>query len=205
MVKRHLTIPYRFICFTDSKKLVLEPIHSEILFRELPYHYFPGWWNKLQLFSPEVDLEGMNLYFDLDVVILDSIDLFAAFGDDNTFGIIRDFDGYTPMNSSIMKFNNTVCTSKIWDVVNTPWNFFITLEKNNYLGDQCLITDRMSNEKETQLFPDSWTFSYKWTSRCNPKYEMPSYELVPGCKVAVFHGDPKPEDAKQKWVLDNWG
>jgi hypothetical protein len=28
--------------------------------------------------------------------------------------------------------------------------------------------------------------------------------IHPECCVAVFHGDPKPEDVKDKFVVDNW-
>ena len=52
MVKRHLTIPYKFICYTNSMKLqkVVEADNFEV--RKLPFaEEYTGYWNKLSLFS----------------------------------------------------------------------------------------------------------------------------------------------------------
>ena len=74
MVQRHLTIPHKFICYTNSMKLqkVVEADNFEV--RKLPFaEEYTGYWNKLSLFSPEAKLSGPCLYFDLDVVISDNI------------------------------------------------------------------------------------------------------------------------------------
>ena len=85
MVQRHLTVPHKFICYTNSIKLqkVVEADNFEV--RKLPFaKEYTGYWNKLSLFSPEAKLSVLCLYFDLDVVISDNIDCFATFGNDET-------------------------------------------------------------------------------------------------------------------------
>ena len=116
MVKRHLTIPYKFICYTNHIKLqkIIKEDNFEV--RKLPFaEEYQGYWNKLSLFSPEAKLSGPCLYFDLDVVISDNVDCFATFGNDETFGVMRDFgQPQVYYNSSILKFNNSNATAGIW-------------------------------------------------------------------------------------------
>ena len=66
MVNRHLTVPFEFYCFTDHVNL-FDLVYGKIHFKSFPRHDMEGWWNKLQLFHPETGLEGVNLYFDLDI------------------------------------------------------------------------------------------------------------------------------------------
>src|SRR6185437_3375269 len=67
-VARHLTLPYRFVCFSDC------PVPCE----RIPLrHDWPGWWSKLEIFSQPI--EGTTLYFDLDTVVVGSLDRIAAY------------------------------------------------------------------------------------------------------------------------------
>ena len=55
MVERNLTIPHRFICFTDNTVIHRrkEFKNTNIEFKSFKRHDFQGWFNKLQLFSPQ--------------------------------------------------------------------------------------------------------------------------------------------------------
>jgi hypothetical protein len=57
--------------------------------------------------------------------------------------------------------------------------------------------------------------SYKWEVRKkeelvvqngkrNFKVQNDDVQIHPDCSVTVFHGDPKPQDIKDKFVVDNW-
>ena len=87
MVKRNFTIPHRFICFTDNTVIHRrkEFKNTNIEFKPFKRHDFNGWFNKLQLFSPQSELEGDTLYMDLDVVIMKNIDCFFEIGEDKNF------------------------------------------------------------------------------------------------------------------------
>ena len=96
MVQRNTTVEHKFIVFTDNVSMHGK-LSPEIEIRKFFHHDYEGWWNKLQLFSPEADLVGENLYMDLDVVILENIDDFFNHGEEDTFSIINNF----PLNHLI--------------------------------------------------------------------------------------------------------
>ena len=174
--------------------------------RKLPFaDEYTGYWNKLSLFSPEANLMGPCLYFDLDVVILDNIDCFANFGNDETFGVMRDF-GQPQMyyNSSILRFNNSNATAGIWKPFLEKQSDFMRLQ-----GDQNVITDLVAKKplvKNMKIFDDSWTQSYKWLDRSQTRFHKDSwtFEKSETAKVAIFHGNPKPHESDQEWVKSNW-
>ena len=200
MVQRHLTVPHKFICFTDHKNL---KIKGDIEFRTFTARRdLDGWWNKLQLFSPEANLKGSNLYMDLDVVIVDNIDCMANFGHNKTFGVINDFNRSTKMfNSSIMKFNNENATKTVW----LPF-----LEDENNMkrnqGDQNVMSHFVKKTGIHEVMPDELTFSAKWYDRDKPRFHKLdwTFELKKHAKVAVFHGKPNPHESDQDWVKNNW-
>ena len=50
MVERNLTVPHKFICFTDHTK-IHKMVKGDIEFRSMPHHNYQGWWNKLTILS----------------------------------------------------------------------------------------------------------------------------------------------------------
>ena len=53
MVQRHLTIPHKFIIYTEHTKMQKLVKGDNVEVRKIPFHDYQGWWNKLTLFSPE--------------------------------------------------------------------------------------------------------------------------------------------------------
>ena len=206
MVQRHTTLPHNFICFTDStiiqRRLKRTLSGHKIIFRQFHRHDFKGWFNKLQLFSPEAELIGNTLYMDLDVVILDNIDCFFTCGKDHNFVGMNDFNPTSgQFNSSIMKFNNETSNKLIWEEYMKRRGDF-----KKHHGDQNIITDLIKKHKDTISFPDEWTQSYKWYDRSGKRYHRDkwTFEQHPKAKVCVFHGSPNPHDSQQEWVKNNW-
>lgn len=200
MVKRHLTVPHKFICFTDQP-YVRKQIKGDVEFRQFKKHNLKGYWNKLQLFSPSSKLEGPTLYMDLDVVIKGNIDCFANFGDDETTGVMRDFgQPDTWYNSSILKFNNKT-VSYIWDEYDKDPALY-----QKQQGDQNVITNFVKGKETTKIFPDEWTQSYKWLDRSRTRFhrEKWTFEELPSAKVAIFHGSPNPHESVEEWVKKHW-
>ena len=115
MVKRHLTVEHKFYAFSDNVRLK-KLIDGDIIVKEFPLHDMQGWWNKMQLFHPDNGLSGLNLYMDLDVVILKNIDCFARFSNKSSFNITSDFNGRKIWyNSSLMKWDSETMKPIIWD------------------------------------------------------------------------------------------
>jgi len=109
MVQRNTTLEHKFICFTDNTVIHRrkEFKNTNIEFKPFKRHDFNGWFNKLQLFSPDSKLEGNTLYMDLDVVIMKNINAMFTIGKDHNFVGMNDFNPTTGnFNSSIMRFNN---------------------------------------------------------------------------------------------------
>ena len=77
MVERNLTLPHRFVCFTDKPEGILEGVEIRPL-PELNDEGIPDKaWKKLGLFTDQLaDLEGEALFLDLDIIIRDNIDCF---------------------------------------------------------------------------------------------------------------------------------
>ena len=215
MVQRHLTIPHKFIIYTDHVKMKKLVKGDNIEVRKLPFHDYTGWWNKLTLFSPEANLTGNNLYFDLDVVITENIDCFITHKPQKQVLLIRDFNTSTKgFNSSIMRFNNDVMTPKIWE----PY----LKEKQRYKkmqGDQNVISELIKQTPDLyDTYPDEWTFSAKWYDREDARFSRSkwTFQYKEGCKVAVFHGKPDPNQLADphphesynlkliEWVKNHW-
>ena len=214
MVERHMTVPHKFIIYTDHVKMQKLVKGDNVEVRKLPFHDYTGWWNKLTLFSPEANLEGDCLYFDLDVVITDNIDCFATYEPDTKFVGMNDFNKHTGMfNSSVMRFNNEVMTKHVWEPYLKEKGRFMKLQ-----GDQNVISETIKKTKLWKSFPDDWTFSAKWYDREKPRFHRSNwtFEFKPGSKVAVFHGKPDPNQLADphphesynlkliEWVKNHW-
>jgi len=84
MVARHLTPPFRFVCFTDSTlglrdEIEVQPLPD--LDVEMPLRTF-GIWPKARLWGERLgDLSGPVLFLDLDVVVTGTLDGFFEYGD----------------------------------------------------------------------------------------------------------------------------
>ena len=204
MIERNLTVPHRFICFTDNTVIHRrkEFKSTNIEFRKFKRHDFQGWFNKLQLFSPDSQLEGDTLYMDLEVELMKNIDCFATIGESKNFVGMNDFNPTSGLfNSSIMRFNNNYHSKLIWDEYIKRRS-----ECSKYHGDQEIISLLIKKHEDTISFPDEWTQSYKWLNREGKRYhiENMTYEQDPNAKVCVFHGNPNPAESTQKWVQDLW-
>lgn len=74
MVSRNLTLPFKFVCFTDNGA----GINRNVEIRPLPDMALPDGkergWRKLSTFRDDIGLSGRVLFLDLDTVIVGNID-----------------------------------------------------------------------------------------------------------------------------------
>jgi len=207
MVSRHLSLPYEFVCLTDETKKI-DGVRSII---QKNAGYSRGWWHKVHMFDPSLPLSGRILYFDLDVIIFNNIDKLAQYRTGDFVGT-RDFNRkfyptWKKLNSSVLSWNQNTNTD-IWkDFVDKP-NSALRMH-----GDQDWIY-KLANDRLV-YFPDEWVQSYKWEIRSKQELmvqggkrrfrEIKEDILPPAeCSVAVFHGDPNPEDVRDPFVIQNW-
>jgi 2-polyprenyl-3-methyl-5-hydroxy-6-metoxy-1,4-benzoquinol methylase len=208
-VKRNLTIPFSFICFTDSS----EGINPAIECRDLPYTTVEGWWQKLYLFSKEANLKGRNFFLDLDTVITNNIDAIAS--TKGEFVILRDvFYGL------VESVKETDCGSAVmlWDDSNYSyvWDDFIAnpkaaMKSIHPHGDQRWIQAKIPERRYFQDMYEKKIVSFK--------KEILLEKVRPeAVNIVCFHGEPSIRDAitnditfkskrypPQKWILSYYG
>ena len=207
MVKRNTTVPYEFHCITDDPK-GLDP-HIKVI--KLPNDpWIKTWWSKLWMFNKDFPLQGNILYFDLDVIVFKNIDELFNYNPDK-FMIIRDFNrcrvkDWKQSNSSVMRWKP--------GTMNYLWDEFVQnpsqIMQNNH-GDQDWIMRR--GHQDINHWPDEWIRSYKWemVGFKNTKirkgvkhiFQHPA-RITEQNKVAVFHGEPKPFNCGDDFVVENW-
>lgn len=208
MVSRNLTLDHEFVCLTDDKHSI-EGVRSIV---QEPKNYRHLWWHKVHMFDSGLELGRRVLYFDLDVIIHDNIDRLVTNYQDQFLGI-RDFNrkfhpGWKHLNSSVMSWTHG-CEHSVYD------DFISDIPAATRLhGDQDWIW-RHSKDR-IEFWPDQWIQSYKWEIRSKSDLTLGTAtrtrnfktisNVVPpkDCSVVVFHGDPKPEDIADPFVVDNW-
>tara|TARA_Y100000593_G_C4209056_1_gene285851 strand:- start:197 stop:823 length:627 start_codon:yes stop_codon:yes gene_type:complete len=207
MVKRNTTVPYEFHCITDDPK-GLDPHIKTIKLPNDPW--IKSWWSKLWMFSKDFPLQGNILFFDLDVIVFKNIDELFNYNPDK-FMIIRDFNrcrvkDWKQSNSSVMRWKP--------GTMNYLWDEFVQnpsrVMQNNH-GDQDWIMRR--GHQDINHWPDEWIRSYKWemVGFKNTKirkgvkhiFQHPA-RITENNKVAVFHGEPKPFNCGDDFVVENW-
>ena len=211
MCKRHLTIPFEFVCFTDD----LRGIDANIKTITLKEIGVSGWWYKPMFFDKNFPLDGTLLYMDLDIVINANIDKLFTYQPDK-FCIIRDFNrslrsDWNRMNSSIFRLQS--CSmGYVYDEFMKDHG----INMRRYHGDQDWIYEQVKPKVQTWSFwPDDWILSYKWEMRDRndliKNHNQPRNfrdkkepKLLPNTCVAVFHGEPHPHQCEDDWVKENW-
>ena len=202
MVKRNITLPFRFICMTE----VPEGIEAGVEIRPLPEFEEPPRelspfclnWRKLALFDETVyDLKGKILFLDLDVLVIDNIDCFFSFSD--KLAIIENWSQPNRMigQSSVFCFEMGTCTRLL-----EKYRHHRDEVLRNHRTEQVYITRELGKD-HFDYFPDSWCKSFKM--HCMPGGLLNSFltptKIPPGAKIIVFHGNPNPPDA----LAGRWG
>jgi hypothetical protein len=196
MVKRNLTLPFRFACFTDDKKGIVQEVECfPLLTIYVPPKNDVSPWRKLTMFSKELgNLKGRALFLDLDIVIIDNIDCFFSYSQDD-FCIIENWTqlGKGIGNSSVYLFT----IGKYTDVLQ-KYNDNTEEVLKNHDNEQIFLS---RNIKPIKFWPKEWCKSFK--VHCLPGGIL-NWFLTPkipqNAKIIVFHGNPKPSDAAVgKW------
>lgn len=206
MVKRNLSLPHKFFCYTDDPDGLRDDI--EIVKIEDKLH---GWWNKLLLFQKEIPgVVGKTLYLDLDVIIVNPIDELFQF--DENFVIIEDWmytvqrrrPTTTVYNSSVFVFE-VGGNQHVWDNFNKDRKQVL----RDNPGDQDFITKQIP---DAAFFPNGWCRSFKWGYHYDELFYDFDNGLNDETKIVVFHGSPNPPEAingfkrypPQPWIKKYW-
>ncbi len=201
MVERNLTLPFRFVCFTEQSK----GIRSEVEIQPLPELTLPDniperGWRKLTVFAKDFGgLSGTTLFLDLDVVIVDTIDVFfEAKGD---FLIVH--DKHKPQkkegNSSVFRFE----IGKYPQILSFFEKNFEQIRKE-VRHEQAYLSREMHKLGKMQFWEESWVPSFKY--HCVPPFPLSLIKapsIPDGAKIILFHGLPNPPEAI-KGISGKW-
>ena len=201
MVKKNLTIPFRFVCFTDDKTgIEIGKTGKGIECFDLPPITFDTntperGWRKLSVFNKQLaDLEGTALCLDIDMIIINNIDyLFQESGD---FRIMKDW-GF-PENvdigaSSIYRFE----IGKHSDILEYFEKHFDEI-RQQVRNEQEYLSIKMKEKGILQYWRRDIALSFP--HRCIPIFPLnfilkPKKPTNPNVKILLFHGNPLPQEA----------
>lgn len=206
MIARNLTVDYEFVCLTDDK----HPIDGVRSIYQPAEPYAKLWWHKVHMFDPDLDIAGTVIYFDLDVVISGNINKLIDCPVTHIYGI-RDFNrkfysSWNSLNSSVMCWYHGAHGEIYNTFISNP------TAAMKLHGDQDWIW-KVAKDK-IKFWPDTWIQSYKWEIRSRDELAVRNGALgfksispvtpLKDCCVAVFHGNPKPQDIQDPFVVNNW-
>jgi hypothetical protein len=164
-IERNLSIPHRFVCFSDVK------LNCEFITLE---ENFNGWWNKIQLFNPNFFL-GETLYFDLDVVITRSLDKLVADLRNSTTNLFMCKEPAGVANSSIMYWKSPV--ESLYEIYKKDPTYYQEKYKTvPLIGDQAFISENHDHDYIEKFLPKGYI---SWT-------DAKSLNLNPSTGLIVF-------------------
>ena len=161
----------RFICLTDMDVAGVET---------QPLHWgWPGWWSKMELFSPA--LRGDLLYLDLDSTVVGDLRPLLTFG---RVALMQDVYRPHGLQSSVM-YLPAQARAEIWG----PWvlNPVHWMRKHRRGGDQAFLERFWINRaRRWQADLPGHVLSYKADLR-GGMAPLPS-----AARVVAYHGQPRP-------------
>lgn len=202
-VRKHLSRPHRFICFTDSA----EGLDDGIEVRPIPELGLPAGhndkrWRKLSVFRRDLGLEGTALFLDLDLVVVD--DLGPFFTQPGKFLIVRDDDLFRhkplrKLNAERDRFLHSVGNSSVFRFELGMHSYILDAfvadpeaATRDYEISQQFQSAQLAKHGHLDYWPKGWCVSFK--NDCVPR-GLTSYFRNPECpegtKIVVFAGNPK--------------
>lgn len=160
--------PHEFLCLSDLAGVDLIPLRDNL----------PGWWSKMEAFK----LPGPCIYFDLDTVILGSLQDAIALARVTPFAILRDaYRGKTDpnaMQSSVMMWCG--------DMSHLYTAFIVDADQHMKLkgGDQAFIEQQIRRTTYIQDMLPNQFVSYK--------VQVRDRGIPDNARVVYFHGQPRP-------------
>ncbi|MEM1100222.1 MAG: hypothetical protein AAGH73_01670 [Pseudomonadota bacterium] len=207
-VARHLTLPHRFICFTDDEDGLDDRVEALPLPKlGLPAGNSDTRWQKLALFSEDLfGLSGTALFLDLDLVITGRLDDF--FADDAPFRIIRDDSLFRPkplrrINPQRDAFLASVGNSSVFRYAVGAHSYILEAFVTDPEGaqekfeiSQQFQSAQLAARGHLEYWPEAWCVSFK--NHCVPGLVRNYFSdpaLPADARIVVFAGSPKMDDA----------
>lgn len=217
MVSRNLTLPFKFICFTDDA----EGLSPQIEARALPEMNLPEdkerGWRKLSCFKKDFGVEGRILFVDLDTVIVRNINDYFTI--DGKFIVIKHWKPSKKQGvgeTAVYRYDSGAH-------IDLYENFMRDIDKVKaaYRHEQAYVTDVLNKQGKLSFWPTKWMPSFKYN--CMRPFPLNLFlePIMPSdAKMIIFHGNPTPDQAlagkvrgikkfirfvrTPQWLIDNW-
>lgn len=148
-------------------------------------HQWPGWWSKMELFSPELD--GDLLFLDLDTVVLGDLAPLEAV---TRSTMLADF--YHPQRpASGLMYIEEADKDRVWrEWMRAPATHMMRCRTPARWGDQGFLRGVLPALRWQDVLPGA-VISYKVHCRRG---------VPPGARVVCFHGQPRPWAVRHNWI-----
>jgi hypothetical protein len=197
-IARHLhDTPYWFVCLTDSDERL--PFRCE---RDQLTNGWRGWWSKIELFRYGLFV-GPVLYFDLDSVVVGSLDAIAAYP--HRFTMAHEFYRPTMLCSTAMAWHGDY--SFIYEAFEAEPERHLNIYDHEMPRRSCRIGDQAFIEDQLKAAGDPVaTFRDLFGEHSIASYKVHECQSAPPPDAAVvaFHGSPKPHEITTGWVPQTW-
>ena len=197
MVRRNISRPFRFVCFTDDATGIPEGIetHPLPLIGIEDFDAQRGWtrahgWLKVTSFAADLaGLSGPTLFLDLDIVITGSLDPF--FDVEGQFIVIKEWDKKDATgNTSTYRFEAGGHADLIAHLANN-----LQSAQTDFRNEQEFVTDYFHKKGKLSYWPQGWCVSFKRHCIPWPLGWFGTARIPEGAKIVTFHGKPNPHDA----------
>lgn len=191
--ERHLPVPHKFVCLTN------EPFADYCIPLQ---HNWPGWWSKIELFTPGL-LTGRVISVDLDTVLLG--DLSFLLRPKDQFVMMYDHGAAGP-NSCLMYWDSDM--SHVYNRFLVGTNDLIkrydSREHGHLRGDQGFIQHTQAGQGIQVNV---------WQRMVPPNYFVKFSDIkkiedwkphFPDARICWWTGHPKPAQVGHPIVKENW-
>lgn len=174
MVSRHLPEPYRFVCLSNTEVPGVETIPLISKTR--------GWWCKIELFRPDLNLGDRILFLDLDTLIVANLNCLFDLADDFIVAprLLRKRPG---ISSAVMVWDRG-CGHKIWEQFDNS------------------VTERLHGDQDWiyELYPNLPTIPMKYLLRNYKRYNPSGDNQI----VIIPCGKPELRAEEYPWIDEIW-
>jgi len=203
MVARNITGPFQLHCFTDNA----EGVRSEVMCHPLPElgceipPDVPGKWPKIALWGKELfGLQGVALFIDLDSVIVDNIDCYFEYGNQDDVITARNWLNLLSKScqTSVFRFKIGANPYMLDNLRADP----ATISRK-YQFEQNYVTHNVRGG--VKFWPEKWTRHFRVHCLGSLPFRYLRKAIIPkGAKIITFPGLPGPSDAVHgRWTEDS--
>jgi hypothetical protein len=204
MVARHLPVDHTFVVYTDrvepgrfqigdAEETRLPPMEL----RELGSWGLPGYFNKLRLFDPSVTGEDPFLFFDITLVIRQSLSPLLAHEQEEAASVVGVADwNYPILNSSVLRVRPDAHTARVWRAWEAGERFGAPVA-----GDQNYIHQvfQAYAPEALRYWPSGFVASYKGLRKEAARDPRGAEARLQDALILKFHGHPKPHEVLAPW------